>query len=52
MLIFDGKTYREATAEEVAEFERIAKEEEEARKKLPLSDSEALSILLGGDTEC
>lgn len=51
MLIFDGKTYREATPEEVAEFERIAKEEEEERKKIPPSDSEVLNILLGGDAE-
>lgn len=40
MLIFDGKTYREATAEEVAEFERIAEEEKKHEDERPLSADE------------
>lgn len=49
MKIFDGYTYREATPEEIEEFERIAKEEEEERRKQPPTDEEILRILLGGE---
>lgn len=45
MKIFDGYTYRDATPEEIEEFERIAKEEEEERKKWPVSDAEIAEAL-------
>lgn len=51
MKIFDGYTYRDATPEEETEFERIAKEEEEERKKMPISYDELASILLGEESE-
>ncbi len=47
--IFDGYSYRDATDEEIAEFERAAKEAEEERKKQPLSPDDVVAILLGED---
>ena len=51
MRIFDGDAYRDATEEEIAEFERAAEEEEERRKSMPPSaddKAEAYDILMGG----
>lgn len=48
MKIYDNGIVREATAEEIAEYEEAKKRSEEESKKQPLSDSEALNILLGG----
>lgn len=47
MKIFDGKTYREMTPEELAELERARKAEEEERKAQPPTDSELVAILTG-----
>lgn len=47
MLIFDGWNYREATPEEIEEFERAAREEEEERRKQPLTSEELAAILMG-----
>lgn len=38
--IFDGWTYRDATPEEIEEFNKAIAEEEEARKNQPVSDSD------------
>lgn len=43
--------YRDMTEEEVAEKDREDREWEEEQKKKPPTDSEVLSILLGGDAE-
>ena len=48
--IFDGWTYRDATPEEIEEFNRAIAEEEEERRKQPPTDEEILSILLGGES--
>jgi len=47
MRIFDGKTYRDATDEEIAEFEKAVKEEEEEKKHREPSAEEIVSILTG-----
>jgi hypothetical protein len=51
MKIYDNGIVREATAEEIAEFEAGKAQDEEEQKHRQPSDSEVLNILLGGDTE-
>lgn len=51
MKIYDNGIVREATAEEIEEFEKGKAQSEEEMKHQPPTDSEVLNILLGGDTE-
>ena len=45
MKIFDGYTYRDATEEEIAEFERAKAEAEEEAKSREMTDSEVAEAL-------
>ena len=45
MLIFDGKTYREATPEEIAEFEKAIEEEKKHEDERQLSADEIAEAL-------
>lgn len=46
MLIFDGKTYREATSEEIAEFEKAIEEEKQHEEERELSADEIVEAIL------
>lgn len=45
MKIFDGKTYRDATEEEIAEFERARKEAEEEEKNRDMTADEIATAI-------
>lgn len=45
VIIFDGYSYRDATENEIDEFERAIKEEEEERKHRNASSTEIASAL-------